>query len=181
MAEHRVIERVIQALENAAQCLEGGREVRPGFFVDAADFIAGFADGCHHKKEEGILFKAMIENGVPVQGGPIAVMLYEHQQGRAFTRAMRDAALRMDTDPSAREAVIRNARGYASLLRQHILKEDRVLFPMADRFIPLERQQQVREGFEHVEQAETGEGIHEKYLALANELDQEAARLLTEA
>ena len=94
---------------------------------------------------------------------------------------MRDAALRMDTDPSAREAVIRNARGYASLLRQHILKEDQILFPMADRFIPLERQQQVMDGFEHVEQAETGEGIHEKYLALANELDQEAARLLTEA
>ena len=79
MAEHRVIERVIQALENAAQCLEGGRDVRPGFFVDAADFIAGFADGCHHRKEEGVLFKAMIENGVPVHGGPVAVMLYEHQ------------------------------------------------------------------------------------------------------
>jgi len=181
VCEHRVIEHVIRALDDAAQCLEQGWEVRPGFFVEAADFLTGFADGCHHKKEEGVLFKALAENGVPVEGGPVGVMLYEHRQGRAFTRALREAALRLATDPSAREAVIRNARGYVTLLRLHIMKEEQVLFPMADRFIPLEKQEQVAEGFEHIEHDETGEGIHEKYLALANELDQETARLLMEA
>ncbi len=54
MDEHRVIERVLTALEKAAGRLESGL-MRPGFFVDAAEFIKGFADGCHHKKEEGVL------------------------------------------------------------------------------------------------------------------------------
>jgi len=181
MSEHRVIERVIQALEIAASHLEQGGSVRPGFFVDAADFIKGFADGCHHKKEEGVLFKALEEAGLPADEGPVGVMLFEHEEGRAFTRAMREAALKMAQDPSAREAVIENARGYASLLRGHILKEDRILFPMAEGLIPFGRQERVAEDFLRVEHEETGEGVHEKYLALAAALEGEAAHLLTEA
>jgi hemerythrin-like domain-containing protein len=174
MGEHRVIERVITVLEIAAQNLAEGQAVRPGLFIEATDFIKGFADGCHHKKEEGVLFKSLEEHGMPVQGSPIGVMLVEHEQGRTFTRGLRQAAEQIQAgDTSARVAVIQNARGYAALLRQHILKEDRILFPMADRMIPEELHDQVWQGFEHVEHEETGEGVHEKYLALADRLTQE--------
>jgi hemerythrin-like domain-containing protein len=173
-SEHRVIERVIAVLEKAADRLEAGQPVRPGLWLDAADFIKNFADGCHHRKEEGVLFKAMEANGMPVQGSPIGVMLAEHEQGRVFTRAMRAAAERLQSgDAAAARDVLLNARGYAGLLRQHIFKEDRILFPMAGKVIPLDQQAQVNEDFEHVEHEETGEGVHEKYLALAAALEAE--------
>jgi hemerythrin-like domain-containing protein len=181
MSEHRVIERVIRALDTAAERLKLGHPVRPGFFIDATDFIRGFADGCHHRKEEGVLFKALAENGMPVQGGPVAVMLYEHEQGRGLTRLLREAASRLAGDPSARDAVIENASNYAALLRQHIQKEDHVLFPMSDRVLSPDKQQQVLEGFERLEHEETGEDVHEKYLALADALEREAAQLTMEA
>jgi hemerythrin-like domain-containing protein len=68
---------------------------------------------------------------------------------------------------------VTNARGYAALLRQHIQKEDQVLFPMAGRIIPADKQEQVVEDFEKVEHEETGAGVHEKYLALAEALEKE--------
>jgi hemerythrin-like domain-containing protein len=174
MSEHRVIERVIATLETAANRLQAGQEVRPGFFMDATDFIKGFADGCHHHKEEGVLFKALQANGMPAGQGPIAVMLSEHEQGRKFTRAMRAAAEQLQAgDPAARATLVANARGYAALLRQHIQKEDQVLFPMAGRIIPVEKQEQVVQDFEKVEHEETGAGVHEKYLALAESLEKE--------
>jgi hemerythrin-like domain-containing protein len=102
-------------------------------------------------------------------------MLAEHEQGRTFTRGMRDAANRLAAgDASARTEVVINARGYAALLRQHIQKENGILFPMADQVIPVAQQAQVAEGFERVEHEETGEGVHEKYLALAEALEREA-------
>jgi hemerythrin-like domain-containing protein len=173
--EHDVILRVITALETAATKLELGATIRPGFFTDAAQFIKGFADGCHHRKEEGVLFKAMEKHGMPAKSGPIGVMLSEHEMGRAYTRGMAEAAGRLaDGDQSARADVIRNARGYAALLRQHIAKENQVLFPMANQVIPAAEHAGVFDDFEHVEHDETGAGVHEKYLALAEALEREA-------
>jgi hemerythrin-like domain-containing protein len=177
MEEHRVIERVLTALQAGAQRLSEGEAIRPAFFINAALFIKNFADGCHHRKEEGVLFIAMSESGVPVQGGPIGVMLAEHEKGREFTHAMREAAEHLEKgDISAQYAVTQNALGYVALLRQHIYKEDNILFPMADRVIPPDRQEKVAEDFERVEHEETGEGVHEKYLALAEVLEKESKK-----
>ncbi|OQA41761.1 MAG: iron-sulfur cluster repair di-iron protein [Chloroflexi bacterium ADurb.Bin325] len=177
MEEHRVIERVLASLEKAAGDLNEGREVRPGFFIETTDFIKGFADGCHHVKEENVLFEAIVQAGLPREAGPVGVMLSEHEQGRAYTRGMREAAQRLaDGDFLARGDVVRNALGYVGLLRQHIQKEDGILFPMADQVIPAAQQDAVWDGFERVEHEETGEGVHEKYLALAEKLEREAGR-----
>lgn len=177
MDEHKVIERVIAALETAASRLGSGQTVRPGFFIDASEFIKGFADGCHHKKEEGVLFPAMEAAGVPRDGGPIGAMLSDHEAGRLFNRNMRAAAERLAAgDQSAGAEIERNALGYARLLRQHIMKENMVLFPMADRVIPVGKQSEVAEAFEHIEHEETGAGVHEKYLALAEALERELSK-----
>lgn len=174
MSEHRVIERVLDSLQAGAERLEAGQAVRPEFFIQAAAFIKGFADGCHHQKEEGVLFPTMQDYGVPNQGGPIGVMLSEHEMGRVYTRGMREAALQMQSgDPAGSALVVQNAQNYVALLRQHIFKEDNILFPMAERIIPPESQDEVWEGFERVEHEETGEGVHEKYLALAETLERE--------
>lgn len=171
--EHRVIERVLAAMEIAVQRLEA-KQLRPAFFVDAAEFIKGFADGCHHKKEEGVLFPAMLAHGVRDQGGPIGVMMAEHTQGRTFTTAMRKAAQELEAgDESARAVTIENALGYIALLHQHIAKEDTVLFPMADRVVAPTSQDKLAEDFERIEREETGAGVHEKYLALAEALEKE--------
>ena len=89
MDEHRVIERVLGALEAAAARMSSGASVRVEFFLQTANFIAGFADGCHHRKEEGVLFPALEAAGIPRAGGPVGVMLAEHEEARAITRGLR--------------------------------------------------------------------------------------------
>jgi hemerythrin-like domain-containing protein len=164
-------------LERAAGRLEAGQAVEPAFFFDAVRFIRGFADGCHHRKEEGVLFEAMSAAGMPVEEGPIGVMLYEHEEGRAYTRAMHHAAQRLERgETGASRELIASARGYVALLREHILKEDRVLFPMADSVIPSAAHERVLQGFERVEHAETGPGVHQRYMVLAEDLERRIPR-----
>ena len=178
MQEHRLIERVLDALEMGAGQLERSRAVPPAFFLESADFIAGFADGCHHRKEEGVLFGAMIESGVPSGGGVIDMMLDEHEQGRALTRALRDAARRLQAgDLTARAQVASSVRNYVALLRDHIAKEDEMLFPMADEILSSASQERVLAAFDRVEREEAGEGAHEKFHALAVKLEGEARAL----
>jgi hemerythrin-like domain-containing protein len=173
--EHRIIERVLVSIEQAANLLRTGEKNDPSFFIEATDFIKGFADGCHHKKEEGVLFPALIESGMSQESGPVAVMLSEHTEGRRFTKVMREAAERMlSGDSSAKDQVIKNARSYVSLLRQHIVKEDNILFPMVDNVIPQMKQQNIMIAFEQIEHQEAGEGMHEKYSNLAAKLERDA-------
>ena len=123
-----------------------------------------------------MLFKRMEEQGLPSNGGPVGVMLAEHDLARQYTRALTSAAQAMQAgDPGGNARAIHSARSYVALLRQHIYKEDHILFPMADRVIPVEQHAAVWEDFEHIEHVETGEGVHEKYLALAEALEKEMA------
>ena len=176
MSEHRVIERVITTLEKGAHSFEAGGSVGPSFFLDAADFIKGFADGCHHQKEEGVLFKRMEEQGMQYDGCPLGVMMGEHALARQYTKALLSAAQAMQAgEPNGNARAIQSSRSYIALLRRHIMKEDNILFPMADHVIPPELHAAPWEDFEHIEHIETGEGVHEKYLALAETLEREMA------
>jgi len=174
MAEHRIIERVLDALEAAAGKLERGGMVRPEFFLEASDFVAGFADGFHHRKEEGVLFGEMIAHGAPPHGGAIDMMLDEHERGRAYNRALRDAARRLgEGDPEAPRRIIANAKGYIALLHDHIAKEDEMLFPMADELIPGAAAAAMLAAFARVEH-EDHDDAREHFIALAARLEQEA-------
>lgn len=175
MEEHRVIERVLDSLEAGAERLARGETVRPGFFVDVADFAAGFADGCHHRKEEGVLFPAMTEHGAPEKGGAIEVMLHEHEAGRAYVRQLREGARQLESaEAGAVERIVAAARGFAALLRDHIDKEDEVLFPMAAELIPDAAQDEMLTKFAGIEHDETGPQAHSRMLELAQRLAQEA-------
>jgi hemerythrin-like domain-containing protein len=98
--------------------------------------IRNYADGFHHAKEEKILFPFLSEKGFSQQQGPVAVMLSEHTQGRNFTQGMADGIARCKQgDASGLEQVLLNMTGYVSLLRNHIAKENNILFRMADKVL----------------------------------------------
>jgi hemerythrin-like domain-containing protein len=172
--EHRAIERMLAVLEAAARRLEQGGRVRPDAFRQAVDFIRNFADRCHHGKEEGSLFPRMEARGVPHQSGPLAVMLSEHDRGRAHVRAIAAALDGYDAgEESAALVIAENVRGYVDLLRGHIMKEDNALFPMADRVLSPADQQELEQQFEQIETEVMGAGVHERYHSLLEELERE--------
>jgi hemerythrin-like domain-containing protein len=130
--EHRSIEKMLYAMEEQIRAARTGQPFPRRFFDEALDFFRNFADGCHHAKEERLLFPKLTERGMPAQGGPIGVMLAEHDQGRAYLKAVRenlDAAGKGSAE--ACRLVFDNATGYIEMLRQHIYKEDNILFRMA--------------------------------------------------
>ncbi len=167
--EHRLIEQVLDCLDEAACRLDDGEEIDADFFIDAAEFVAVFSDGSHHRKEEDILFVAMTAKDMPQDSGPVAVMLQEHVEGRRLTAAFRSAAEQMKTgDTSAAMDVIHNAMDYVNLLREHIFKEDNVLFPMADQLLVGDDERTVSEKFEQAlaEDEASGEIMRCQALAL---------------
>ena len=144
--EHRVILWALDLLEQASVRLAKDDALPDGWWPAIIAWLRAFADLNHHAKEERHLFPALAKAGVPAEGGPVQVMLEEHVQGRAFIRAMESGP------PELRpEAAFR----YAELLRNHIDKENGVLFPLTDAVLDDRAQQMLEREFETVE-AEQG-------------------------
>jgi len=165
MTEHRVIEQVLNVLEQMAGQAEATGTLDQNDAANTVEFFRLFADRCHHGKEEAQLFPAMEAKGFPRQGGPTGVMLTEHEFGRARVRGMATAAAKGAAKEFAGEA-----RQFIEMLRQHIQKEDHCLFSMADQAFTPADQEKLLVAFEKVEAEDMRAGTHEKFLKLADDL-----------
>ncbi len=131
-----MILKVLDCFEIALSNAHESGKVTSAVFGPFVEFFRGFADQCHHCKEEGQLFPRLEQRGVPREGGPIGCMLREHQLGRAHVKAIDEALGAADRgDEQGVRTVFEEGAAYLDLLRNHILKEDNVLFEMADQLI----------------------------------------------
>jgi len=137
MNEHRAIEWVLDGLVGFVEAAVQRGAADRAELARFVEFFREFADACHHGKEEDVLFRAMTDHGFPVNGGPIAVMLHEHAEGRALVGALRQHASGTGAfTAEALRALSGTARAFAAVLGAHIQKEDGVLYPMAEQRLP---------------------------------------------
>lgn len=138
MNEHRTVESVLDSLCMFARTAKENE-------TDQRDALAGFVDllrmfdELHHMKEEDMLFECMLQNGFPREGGPLAVMLADHTTCREIVATLAGLAEQSDawTDEN-RRVLDAAATQYALFLKSHIVKEDNILYPMSERFLPQE-------------------------------------------
>ena len=141
--EHEQILGVLEALDRFVADLQGTPEDHLEL-MRFVTFIREYADERHHGKEEHVLFTAMARNGFPPEQGPVGMMLFEHQEMRGFVSELR-ALARQDAawSDADRERVRDSAERYISMLREHIMKENEMLYPMAMEHLPPSVQSEV--------------------------------------
>ncbi|HJV36835.1 hemerythrin domain-containing protein [Geomonas sp.] len=173
--EHQLILRMLALLEENARLTEEGSFRDYRFYLDGVDFIRNYADRFHHAKEEDVLFEALIDNGMPRANSPVAAMLMEHDLGREFVKGMEEAATRaLNGEAGQEEAIVANARGYLELLRDHISKEDGILYPLAERVLPEEKRDAILEGY-HAAEQKAAQGLEEHYRAIVEGYEKKKA------
>jgi hemerythrin-like domain-containing protein len=169
--EHRIIELVLNCLEEMTdRALEEG-ELNVGAARMAVDFLRHYGDYCHHGKEERHLFRALESHGFAHEHGPVGRMLYEHDLLRQLLKRLETAIAEAESGGlSALQRYADAAHTYVAFRRDHIAKEDQHLFPLANRILTEADNAALVRSFAHVEAHEMGTGAHEKYLRLADEL-----------
>ena len=174
MAEHRRILRALDALQAWAHLVASGDKSAQDDAGRFVDFISRYADTHHHGKEEKLLFEALADAGLPWEGGPLAVMMMEHDEGRALLAVVREAMATATPWPSdlAQQAA-QAGQSFAGLLRAHIFKEDNVLYPMAEQALDGEvwaeldaacTEHEERHGAERARLEHLGEELARRYL-----------------
>lgn len=135
VSEHELILEFLDSLEAAVRRLEKRGEPVPG--EEDVTLVAGLAEHLvetekHHAREEEALFPALEERGV---SGPTRIMRLEHNKMRPKKKHLLEIAKRAAEGSIPYDEFVKDLRATASFvvfnLRDHIVKENTILYPAA--------------------------------------------------
>ena len=171
--EHDVILRGLELLESCSTRLTDGQTVPPDTLESIIEFFRLYADKTHHGKEEALLFPAMVAKGFSYESGPIHCMMSDHEQNRTLTRAMLAAIAEMRAgDSRAAMRFAEAADRYVYGLREHIQKENLVLFNMAEQVLPKNEEPALLAKFHEVDEKEIGLSEIERLVGILDRVEE---------
>ncbi len=169
--EHGLIRRFVDLLSVAVTRLEVENPPPRAFFDDGIEFVRGFSDGFHHKKEENVMFRQLAQKKNGAIDGQIEALRYQHDQGREFIAAIAGALDGYaEGNPNDTAVVRENAAAFASLLKHHIHTEDHVFFPMCQEAMTTEDLKMLGKKFEKAQEIH-GADTFQRYHKLVVDLD----------
>ena len=170
MKEHQLILKYVHLMERYTEI--GLKNLNTPVLFEKGncfiEFIHEFADDFHHAKEEDILFRYLDVPGVLTHCNPVPQMLLEHNKARDFVWNMENAIQTKDIN-----GLVVNAGQYARLLKEHIYKEDNILYPMAERGLSDEAKLSLLKEYAETDNRLNSRAIWRKYEILCTELEKQ--------
>ncbi|MBK8481548.1 MAG: DUF438 domain-containing protein [Proteobacteria bacterium] len=165
--DHERTERVLAAMEKA---FAAPQAPAPALVEQLRRYLCQYVEQCHNRKEEEHLFPRLEARGLPRAGGPLAVMLAEHEQVREHLARLDPLARAYSAGDSGQLAPLRVVfTDYAALCKSHFWKENDILYPMARRLLDPSDAEAVVTGIEQLERA-LAPASRASYYALADEI-----------
>lgn len=150
--DHKVVLEKLKLMEQTINNLKSTNV--KNILTDLKTFLRKEAD-LHFKKEEAALFPEM-EKFIPRDEGPIGQMLLEHEDlykyEDNFIRGV-DLFSKDENNGEAQKLIRENGNSFINLLREHIYKEDNMLFMMADMHLEEDQINAIMKKFEELDKA----------------------------
>ena len=168
--DHQVIQQVVAGMSAVADLLDSGKQVNPSILADLVQFLAVFADHCHHAKEEKYLFPLLETKADATTKRKLQALDQEHRSAAQLVRELATASAAYIENPLVmRYRVVALLRRLVELYPAHIWKEDYLLLPMAQQNLSEAEQEDMADRFEDVER-EVGQDVHAAFEMLAKQL-----------
>jgi len=171
VAEHEMIERAMAALKSNLEKIDEAVKA-PLQMQRAIDFLLEFGDKMHNTKEERFLFPLMGQKGLPVEGGPLGVMLMEHDAERKLLgRMIAELPNLAEATAAARQKFAAEGFEYLTIRAEHIWKENDVLYPMGRKVINEEENVTLLKEFKTLDKQTYGDTARQRYEQMLAEVE----------
>ena len=174
VAEHEMIERAMAVLKSNLEKIDAAVKA-PLQLQRALDFLLEFGDKMHNTKEEKFLFPLMGQKGLPVEGGPIGVMLMEHDAERnLLQRMMAELPNLAEASAAGRQKFAAEGFEYLIIRAEHIWKENDVLYAMGRKVFSEEENTSLLGDFKTLDQQTYGPKAREHYYQMLAEVEKDS-------
>ena len=174
VAEHEMIERAMAVLRSNLEKIDEAIKT-PLQMQRSIDFLLEFGDKVHNTKEEKFLFPLMEQKGLPVQGGPIGVMLMEHDAERKLLqRMMAELPNLTEASTTQRQKFAAEGFEYLTIRAEHIWKENDVLYAMGRKVFSDEDNASLLGSFKTLDQQTYGDAARDHYAQMLAEVEKDS-------
>jgi len=135
--DHKVILRALDVLEEMSQRVESHQPLEHDDVEMILRFLHSFADDYHQGKEESALFPALRRFPTPPEG-PVRQILFEHDQERSLVDGIEDSLF-----TKKGKEFVHFAHRLIALMRDHLRKEDVILFEAVGKMFSSEQDETV--------------------------------------
>ncbi len=161
MREHGILERLLVVYEAAAKGLDHGDRAMADPIRSAARIAREFVEDYHEHIEEAYVFPEL-ERARRLTD-VVATLRRQHDAGRGLTDRIKSLAQSSLTNESDRTALAAALRGYATMFRPHVAREDTDVFPMFRQVVG-KSYDQLGDKFEDEEHKRFGQGGFERFV-----------------
>ena len=163
--DHANIAKLLEILESEILAIEVGKTPDYPLLQDIMRYIAQHADRFHHPKED-LIFAQLLRRDSGVRAD-VEELIEEHVSiglaGREFNRFLRTSVV---DSVDVREQLGTLGYAYIRALREHMLKEERMLFALAKEIFTKEDWQVIDEELDAIEDPVFGPVIADQYKRL---------------
>ncbi|MCX7880519.1 MAG: PAS domain-containing protein [Ignavibacteria bacterium] len=167
--DHSIIEKTLVIAERQIE----REKINWNVVQTLVEILWNYGELCHNAKEEKIYFPLLLENGMPPMG-PVAVMLQEHEAERNYLNQIKKIISQTEKTAEEIKSLRIIFREYSALTKEHIWKENDILYPMGKNFIKPTDEAYLVTQFKMIEQETVGLGGYERFKTLVDALEKES-------
>jgi hemerythrin-like domain-containing protein len=175
--EHKLVERVIDLVEQIRDRLKEEKEVPATVFWKLVDFLYNYSDVIHHSKEEDVLFAKMQDYAEKLPTAvkdQIAVLIDQHLQGLDLANEMHKAIRDYKRGSAgARKRILQAVTSYVELMKPHFQSEEDDVFPAMVKVLSKADKDQMKADFDRFDRLVGGAEAHKRYERVVSELEKE--------
>jgi len=168
IGEHNDILELLQVMGNISRNITSNQIFYTSDIEDIIDFLKHFIEKSHHKKEE-IFYPVLMLANLPTAREELSAMLYEHVLAHNYLKDINSCVENCKIGNSfSQQLLAESMMKYVALMKGHIRKEERIIFPLADQVLDESKLNEINKQFEKIEEKIVQHDFHGHYHRLLN-------------
>ncbi len=177
--EHEKIRKILIIMSKISEDLKVSKVFYPDDVEIVTKYVLNYWDKCHCKKEEKVLFPALVAEGVVSEIDNISFMAQEHFFGRNYLKEINSCVENCKIgNPFSVEMLTECLITYSEMISNHMDNEEKYFFPLADKVLSEEKQNQLFEKFEVIDKKIQKQNLLNEYRGKYDKLEKKYMKKL---
>ena len=169
--EHKEINELLEIMSKIAAKIKSKDVFYPTDVEEIIDYLIIIIDKSHHGKEDEVFYPELISTGISKEAEPLSLINYEHTLAKRYLKEISSCVVncKIGNDFSG-ELLADSLTNYVVVIQNHIKREEEFVFPIANEVLSTEKQNEILQRFEHIDQQNITHSFLDRFNKLVNKL-----------